>query len=174
MTPYVNTRAVSRHNSEAKTLDTTTYRIGKWRINLEGFIDYYGTYNYRFGVNGGTPTYDGEIYWSEDTNGVGYRNHLKKADAFLDKMRTDHPLHGPPNINPYGYLIPLDGQPKDCIGTHVSDPGDFARNRVTSHHPAQDFMFNDAVTSHDPDPYDEHGVNTKNSFNTPPHDTTSH
>tara|TARA_R100000781_G_scaffold114353_1_gene84934 strand:- start:287 stop:562 length:276 start_codon:yes stop_codon:yes gene_type:complete len=39
---------------------------------------------------------------------------------------------------------------------------------------SQDFMFNDAVTSHDPDPYDEHGVNTKNSFNTPPHDTTSH
>lgn len=150
MTPYVNTRAVSRHNSEAKTLDTTTYRIGKWRINLEGFIDYYGTYNYRFGVNGGTPTYSGEIYWSEDTNGVGYRNHLKKADAFLDKMRTDRPLHGPPNINPYGYLIPLDGQPKDCIGTHVSDPGEFAMNRVTSHHPAQDFMFNDAVTSHDP------------------------
>ena len=32
---------------------------------------------------------------------------------------------------------------------------------------SQDFMFNDAVTSHDPDPYDEHGVNTKNSFNTP-------
>lgn len=39
---------------------------------------------------------------------------------------------------------------------------------------SQDFMFNDAVTSHDPDPYDEHGVNTENSFNTPPHDTTSH
>ena len=129
MTPYVNTHAVSRHNSEAKTLDTTTYRIGKWRINLEGFIDYYGTYNYRFGVNGGTPTYSGEIYWSADTNGVGYRNHLKKADAFLDKMRTDRPLHGPPNINPYGYLIPLDGQPKGCIGTHVSDPGEFAMNR---------------------------------------------
>jgi len=32
---------------------------------------------------------------------------------------------------------------------------------------SQDFMFNDAVTSHDPDPYDEHGVNTENSFNTP-------
>ena len=32
---------------------------------------------------------------------------------------------------------------------------------------SQDFMYNDAVTSHDPDPYDEHGVNTKNSFNTP-------
>ena len=32
---------------------------------------------------------------------------------------------------------------------------------------SQDFMFNDAVTSHDPDPYDEHGVTTKNSFNTP-------
>tara|TARA_B100001750_G_C15511190_1_gene603774 strand:- start:1101 stop:1412 length:312 start_codon:yes stop_codon:yes gene_type:complete len=46
---------------------------------------------------------------------------------------------------------------------------DFMNNdAVTSHHPAQDFMFNDAVTSHDSDPYDEHGVNTKNSFNTPP------
>ena len=124
MTPYVNICAVRRHNSEAKTLDTTTYQIGKWRINLEGIIDYYGTYNYRFGVNGDTPTFSGDIYWREKTNGVGYRNHRKRADAFLHKMRTEHPLHGPPDINPYGYLIPLDGQPKDCIGTHILQVAD--------------------------------------------------
>jgi len=116
----INYGAVRGFNESAKTLATTRCKIGKWNVVIEAFLDYYGTYNTREGINGATPTHGGYIDWEYKTNGIGAARMRKEQDALLDKVRSESPLHGPPSINCYGYLIPLDGQPDDCIGTHIS------------------------------------------------------
>tara|TARA_R110002020_G_scaffold171011_3_gene360956 strand:+ start:1974 stop:2336 length:363 start_codon:yes stop_codon:yes gene_type:complete len=113
----INYGAVRGFNKEAKTLASARCKIGKWNVVIEVFLDYYGTYNTREGINGATPTHGGYIDWREKTNGIGAARMLKEQDDILDKVRSEFPLHGPPNINCFGYLIPLDGQSNDCIGT---------------------------------------------------------